>query len=399
MAGSGSRGAERRERAASDAGAFGQAGNAGAVDQAGDAGAVDRVAGLDHAHVLSAELPDGRPKSASVAKRRMILIGAGIAMFALTPIVMFALLSLPQRFGFTLGRGGGVAAAIASIVLMVIVVCVPALVWALLAIRSNAVRWREARDAIASGGNGDVADALAKVCGESGPNSSWMPWFTRIHTRWPAGTLPAPMTIVSRRLVPEISAISPVPGLLEPEPVVQTLGRGHRSRRVILGVCGALMLAGVAIQVPTLSARGWLSTVGVLPMAGFGLFFLTNALFGSKLSRWRADRAGPADAPFWCGPGWVRWHYGRGKRLTWHRHDSVMVVLAVGNPGPIQWREVRVFIAGPEGTFRFGFDGIDAEFARLWRAWTATSARHPDAGTPMLVASAGGPMPNTPDTR
>ena len=367
MSSSGNRGAERRERAA------------------GDAGAVDRVAGLEHAHVLSADLPDGRPKSASVAKRRMILIGAGIAMFALTPIVMFALLSLPQRFGFTLGRGGGVAAAVASIVMMVIVVCVPVLVWAALTIRANAARWREAREAIVGGGNGDVADALAKVCGASGPNASWMPWpwLTRIHARWPGGTLPAPMTIVSRRLIPEISAIAPVAGLLEPEPVVQTLGRGHRSRRVILGVCGALMLAGAAIQVPTLSARGWLSTVGVLPMAGFGLFFLTNALFGAKISRWRADRAGPADAPFWCGPGWVRWHYGRGKRLTWHRRDSVMVVLAVGNPGPIQWSEVRVFIAGPEGTFRFGFDGVDAEFARLWRAWTSPSARDPDTGTPL----------------
>ena len=364
---SGNRGAERRERAAADA------------------GAVHRVTGLEHAHVLSADLPDGRPKSASVAKRRMILIGAGIAMFALTPIVMFALLSLPQRFGFTLGRGGGVAAAVASIALMVIVVCVPVLVWAALTIRANAARWREARDAIASGGNGDVADALAKVCGASGPNASWMPWpwLTRIHTRWPGGTLPAPMTIVSRRLVPEISAIAPVPGLLEPEPVVQTLGRGHRSRRVLMGVSGALMLAGVAIQVPTLSARGWLSTVGVLPMAGFGLFFLTNALFGAKISRWRADRAGPADVPFWCGPGWVRSHYGRGKRLTWHRHDSVMVVLAVGNPGPIQWSEVLVFIAGPEGTFRFGFDGVDAEFARLWRAWTSPSARDPDTGAPV----------------
>ena len=371
MGSSGNRGAERRERA--DA----------------DAGAVHRVTGLEHAHVLSADLPDGRPRSASVAKRRIILIGAAIAMFALTPIVMFALLSLPQRFGFTLGRGGGVAAAVASIVMMVIVVCVPVLVWVALAIRANAARWREARDAIASGGNGDVADALAKVCGASGPNASWMPWpwLTRIHTRLPGGTLPAPMTIVSRALVPEISVIAPVPGLLEPEPVVQTLGRGHRSRRVILGVCGALMLAGVAVQVPTLSARGWLSTVGVLPMAGFGLFFLTNALLGSQLARWRADRAGPADVPLWCGPGWVRWGYARGKRMSWHRHDSVMVVLAIGNPGPIQWSEVRVFIAGPEGTFRFGFDGIDAEFARLWRAWTSPSAHDPDTGAMVVPAS------------
>jgi hypothetical protein len=371
MSSSGNRGAERRERAAGDA---------GAVGQAGIAGAVDRVTGLEHANVLSADLPDGRPKSASVAKRRMILIGAAIAMFALMPIVMFALLSLPQRFGFTLGRGGGVAAAIASIAMMVIVVCVPVLVWAALAIRTNAARWREARDAIASGGNGDVADALAKVCGESGPNASWMPWFTRIHTRWPAGTLPAPMTIVSRRLVPEISAIVPVPGLLEPEPVVQTLGRGNRSRRILAGVSGALMLAVAAMQLPTLSANGWVFAFGMLPMAGFGLFFLTNALFGSKISRWRADRAGPADVPLWCGPGWVRWGYARGKRLSWHRHDSVMVVLATGNPGPIQWSEVRVYIAGPEGTFSFGFDGVDEEFARLWRAWTSASARDPDTG-------------------
>ncbi len=367
---SGNRGAERRERAAADA------------------GTVDRVAGLEHANVLSVDLPDGRPRSASVAKRRMILIGAGIAMFALTPVVMFALLSLPQRFGFTLGRGGGVVAAVASIVTMAIVVCVPVLVWAALAIRSNAARWREARDAIAGGGSGDIADALAKVCGASGPNASWMPWLTRIHDRWPAGTLPAPMTMVSRRLVPEISAIAPVPGLLEPEAVVQTLGRGNRSRRILAGVSGGLMLASAVMQLPTLSVHGWRFAFGVLPMAAFGLFFLTNALFGPKLARWRADRAGPADVPLWCGPGWVRWGYARGKRLSWHRHDSVMLVLAMGNPGPIQWSEVRVFIAGPEGTFRFGFDGVDAEFARLWRAWTSPSARDPDTGAPVQARDA-----------
>ncbi len=63
--------------------------------------------------------------------------------------------------------------------------------------------------------------------------------------------------------------------------------------------------------------------------------------------------------------------------------SSSMVVLATSNPGPIQWSEVRVYIAGPEGTFSFGFDGVDEEFARLWRAWTSASARDPDTGAPV----------------
>lgn len=143
------------------------------------------------------------------------------------------------------------------------------------------------------------------------------------------------------------------------------------------------MIVGFVAQIPAVMQLKMPMAALAIPQLLTGLFFLSNAIFGSRVARWRADRAGPADAPFWCGPGWVRWNRGRGRHVTWTRTDSVMVVVASGSTAPTHWGVAGVYLSGPGGSLRLGFDGIDAEFARLWRAWTAPDARDPDTGAPV----------------
>jgi hypothetical protein len=338
------------------------------------------VAGLAHAGVTAAALPDGRPTSSGAMAARVTVFLIALASF---PLIALAVFLVQRAYGLSSGSRGTAISAVISVMLTAIVVGIALIVMGVIGASANTRRWRDTCAAIRGSGRGDVDLALRQVFGEPGPYSWAWYWIGLFPKRRLDGTLDAPMTIVSRQLVDEIATIAPVPGLLEPEAIVQTRGRGRRSRRVISGIAGGLMLASIAMQLPTLKARGWASAIGLLPMAAFAIFFLANAIFGARLSRWRADRAGPADVPYWCGPGWIRWHQGRSSRSTWRRGDSVMVVLAVGNFPVSRWGEVRVLVAGPDGMRQFKFDGIDGEFARLWRAWTAPDARDPDTGAPV----------------
>lgn len=338
---------------------------------------VTPLTGLAHAGAIAADLPDGRPTSSGMMAARVTLFLVALASF---PLIALAVFLVQRAYGLSSGSRGTAVSVVIAVLLPAVVVGVALIVMGVIGARANSRRWQDACAAMRSSGRGDVDLALRQVFGEPGPYSWAWYWTGLFPRRRLAGALDAPMTIVSRQLADEIAAIAPVPGLLEPEAIVQTHGRGRRSRRVMSGIAGGLMLGSIAMQLPTLKARGWASAAALLPMAAFAIFFLANALFGARLSRWRADRAGPADVPHWCGPGWIRWHQGRSARSTWRRGDSVMVVLAVGNFAVSRWGEVKVLVAGPDGMRQFKFDGVDEEFARLWRAWTSASARDPDTG-------------------
>jgi hypothetical protein len=341
---------------------------------------VGDVAGLAHAGVIAADLPDGRPTSSGMTAARVTLFLVALASF---PLIALAVFLVQRAYGLSSGSRGTAMSVVIAMLLPAVVVGVALIVMGVIGARANSRRWRDACAAIRGSGRGDVDLALRQVFGEPGPYSWAWYWTGLFPKRRLDGTLDAPMTIVSRQLADEIAAIAPVPGLLEPEAIVQTLGRGHRGRRIVSGIAGAMMIVGFAGQLPAVMQLKMPMAALAIPQLLTGLFFLSNAILGSRFARWRADRAGPADAPFWCGPGWVRWNRGRGRHVTWTRADSVMVVLAVGNFAVSRWGEVKVLVAGPDGMRQFKFDGIDAEFARLWRAWTAPDARDPDTGAPV----------------